>query len=123
MIGQRQIVVARQDGQKPSAIFVELGYPPKAPKAVGDKALHAALYDPECALGAELLPTVYVSPRERPDMRFAIGCNVAVSGPEWSEKLISLGHAVADAGAAVVIVSAPSDSDDLMIFSQGKWTS
>lgn len=125
MIGHRQILDARANGRKPAAIFFEIGSPSRAPTArsVGRYAgsLHEALYDPEAALASGQYPTVYIEPGEQPDLRFCIGCAVLVSAARWSEDLILTGHAIADAGASVVVVSAMSDSDDLMVF-DGKWS-
>lgn len=124
MIGHQQIVDARQRGRKPKAIFFELGIPAK-PEAVRcgplRKSLRDALYDPESAMDAGLFPVVYVDPDEDPDFRFAIGCQAHVSDVAWSQKLIELGQSLAAAGASLVVVSAPRETDELMIFENGEW--
>ena len=125
MIGHRQILEARQNGQKPPTIFVEIGRPARPPKArsAGPHAgsLHEALYDPEAALDSGQFPVVYVDPGERPDLRFCVDCSVLLSGPRWSPDLLELGEAIAEAGARIVVVSATPDSDELLVHVGKAW--
>lgn len=124
MIGHQQIIESRRQRRKPASIFFEIGAPVR-PEFVAcgpaRAALRDAIYNPESAMKSGLFPVVYVAEDETPDLRFARGCNAHISGPRCTAKLIELGHALADAGASMVIISAIAETSELMIFADGEW--
>ena len=107
MIGQQQIILARQKGLKPTAVFINAGLP-DAPRPSKFDA-------PEMALHFGLYPTVFVGLDElskRTDWRFLTGLRVHVHGVEMTDEFVALvdsiaefaEHTIAIAGDAMIEV-------------------
>lgn len=115
MIGQSQIIRARQQGLRPRTVFVEAGLAPLPQRFNFEK------YENALAYGTH--PTVNIPPDElgkRHDFRFLIGCVVIVTGECMSDDLLALGERIAEAGAKQVVVSSFRDSEILQ-YQNNEW--
>lgn len=116
MIGEKQIITARQQGFKPAAVFIEAGMPLPT--------VRYPFEDPEKALEIGSLPTVHISEAEltqRLDLRFLAGCRVHIHGPQMSDELLNLAEKVADAKASHIVVCA-FDTTELIEYKNGTWS-
>lgn len=114
MTGHQQIILARQNGLKPKAVFLMVGIEPAG----------NTFYDqPENALRFGSLPEVFVRPEElnKPlDLRFLVGMPVHIHTPEICDKCVELVEAVADAGATRIVMAALR-TGELLQYENGEW--
>lgn len=114
MIGHQQIIKARRQKLKPSAIFVEVDVEikPRYP-----------FEHPENALKWGLYPTVFITNEEAGlpnDWRFVIGCRVLVSCPVLTNEVVELTEKLNAAGATAVYCCGTCDGL-LLYCEKGEW--
>ncbi len=107
MKGHAQILAIRQKGYRPSTVFVDYGL--QAPKD------RWGWDDPEKAIGAGMLPTVYVEAGEECDLRFMLNLNVVVT-PYKTAGLFEFLEACAEKAQRVTCLL----DGDVMVYEQGR---
>jgi hypothetical protein len=113
MIGQKQIMEARQQGFKPAAVFIEAG--------LTQPEVDFPFQDPEKALEIGALPTVHISEAElstRLDLRFLAGCRVHIQG-QYMDAILDLAEKVAEKAPHVVAIA--FDSPEIIEYKNGEW--
>jgi hypothetical protein len=115
MIGHMQIIEARKNGWKPTAVFLLAGMSPTPHRFVFE--------DPERALDHKILPSVYVLPEElggHLDLRFLAGIRVHLQAQELTDEAITLAETAANAGATHVIAMALNNGE-VIEYERGEW--
>lgn len=112
MNGQRQIIAARLQGMKPTAVFLEAGL----------ETLPAATkYDDlENGLMFGAIPTVHIPASEmgQPhDLRFLTGLRVHVHGMAMSDEFLKVVERVAEVASHVVAIA----DSEIIEYQNGDW--
>lgn len=116
MIGNSQIIEARKNRLKPTAIFFEFDAKPMPEVYAFQSA------EKQIAHGG--YPVVYVLPDEvgkRQDLRFVVGCRVHVHGKKWGDDILTFVDQIVESGASHVVVTCIADNDDMMEYKNGNW--
>jgi hypothetical protein len=116
MIGHLQILEARKEGRRPTAIFIEAGFQPTPARYRFERQ--------EEALDYGFYPTVTVTPEEltsRLDLRFCMGCRVHVHGHSMTDDVLDFAEKVAKAGATEVIVCGVTGDSEILTYNRGHW--
>lgn len=115
MIGEKQIIEARKQGLRPSAIFFEVGF---------DLPDFASRFErPENALATKQYPEVWVTPQdlESPlDLRFCVGCRALVHGKDWSDGFLRFVERLVQV-EPLQIVAITNEGGDMMVWENKNW--
>lgn len=112
MNGHLQILKARMEGSKPTAVFLEAGLEPMPAASKYD--------DPEKALHFGLYPTVNIPPDEmgkRHDLRFLAGLRVHVHGEAMTDEFLAVVDQVAAIAEHTIVIA----DGEMMENKNGAW--
>lgn len=115
MIGHQQIIAARKQGMRPSAVFMEVGRDPLP--------IQYPFQDPERALALKTHPTVYLATSDlkiRPDLRFLAGIRVHLVCDALTDDVLAIAEAIAAAGSPYLIAS-DCHGVEVIEYKNGEW--
>lgn len=113
MTGHQQIIRARMNGWKPSAVWIEAGTEPMPILSRWD--------EPEKALDYGFYPTVHIPADElgrKMDLRFLSGLNVHVHAEALTDRVFRLLDAISGLCGHLVAIG----ENEMVMFFDGEWS-